>query len=127
MAALTCPFATLSSRVSLNFEIVYISPIPKFGQEDLIYNSLFCFVFFHPILSQSELSRTELPKCNHSAERFISTPLSLFISPSGYHPCTLETCNPPHAHSRPLDTTYHEEIPDSIMIRWNKEDSKQLI
>ena len=88
----------------INFEIVYIWPIPKFGEEDLVYNS-FLYFFFHPkesctlfeilifllfvklslVLSQSELSRTELPKCSHSAERCISLPfffhLSFLISP----------------------------------------------
>ena len=46
-----------------------------------------------------------------------------FHPPFLISPLSLETCNP----SRLLDTTHYEEIPDSIMIRWNKGDWKHII
>ena len=99
-------FYLISSLI--NFERVYVWPVPKFGQ-GIWFTILF---FFHPkesytlfeiltfllfiklwiFLSQSELLKIELPKCSHSTERcirplifhshfFISTPFFRNIQP----------------------------------------------
>ena len=98
----------------INFEIVYIWPISKFGEEDLVYNSFLFFFFFTPkrvaLCSKHWFFYFLLnyhlfcPNRSYQGQNYqnvaivrkgVSASLSFFIPPSWYHPLSLEKCNAP--------------------------------